>query len=213
MAVLDPAEFASAGVEQPEFAIAPAGRMGHGQTGGRQLTRWNVNHHSAFTALVAPGGGIPAAAEGGRPGGEAVFEGKAVEVTAVVASELGDERWSPGGRKAAAWLDGGQAAEGCVHKDRLVVGVEHEFVRIHLTGGEAGSGYIKAITALMELAWREEVVEAPDLATGGHPEAFASNEQSHRPIKEPFVQLDLRLVGCVGSEQQQAIGAVRGEGQ
>ena len=64
-----------------------------------------------------------------------------------------------------------------------------------------------------ELAWREEVVEAPDLATGGHPEAFASNEQSHRPIKEPFVQLDLRLVGCVGSEQQQAIGAVRGEGQ
>ena len=83
------------------------------------------------------------------------LEGKAVEVTAVVASELGDERWSPGGRKAAAWLDGGQAAEGCVHKDRLVVGVEHEFVRIHLTGGEAGSGYIKAITALMELAWRE----------------------------------------------------------
>ena len=54
LAVLDPAEFAGAGVEQPEFAVVPAGRMGHGQTSGRQLTRWNVNHHSASIALVAP---------------------------------------------------------------------------------------------------------------------------------------------------------------
>ena len=86
-------------------------------------------------------------------------------------------------------------------------------MRVHLTGGEAGRGYIKAITALMELAWRQEVVEAPELATSSHPEAFAIHEQSHRPIKEPFVQLELRLVGCVGSEQQQAIGAVRAKGQ
>ena len=163
--------------------------------------------------MIAPGGGISASAAGGCPCGKAVFEGKAIEVAAIVTGQLGDEGRSPGGHKAAARLDGGQTAEGCVHENRLPVAADHDFVGVDITGGEAGSGHIEAITALMQLAWRQEVVEAPELATGGHPEAFAINEKAHRPIKEPLVQLELRWFSCSGSEKQQSIGAVRRECQ
>ena len=64
----------------------------------------------------------------------------------------------------------------------------------------------------MDLA-RQEIVEAPELATGCHPEAFAINKQAHRPIKEPLVQLQLSWFSCVRSEKQQSVSAVRGEDQ
>ena len=32
------------------------------------------------------------------------------------------------------------------------------------------------------------VIEAPDLAAGGHPEVVALSEQAHRPIKQPLLQ-------------------------
>lgn len=111
------------------------------------------------------------------------------------------------------WLDGGQTAEGCVHEDWLAFVAEHNFMGVDIPGGEAGSGYIEAITALMEQAWSEQVVEAPELVTGGHPEAFAINKQAHRPIKQPFVQFELSWLGCVGSEEQQSVSAVCGESQ
>ena len=59
---------------------------------------------------------------------------------AIVTGQFGDEGWSPGGRKAAAGLDGGQTAEGCVHENWLAVAAEHDFVGFDITGCEAGNG-------------------------------------------------------------------------
>jgi hypothetical protein len=55
------------------------------------------------------------------------------------------------------------------------------------------------------------VMEAPDLAAGGHPEVVALSEQAHRPIKQPLLQA--QPPGQVAPEQQQQVGPVGGEGQ
>ena len=183
-----------------------------------------MDQHTAIAAVVAPGGGLAAAAAGRGPGGNAVLKGDAVEMAAVVASQFGDEGGLPGGGKAAALGNSGQAAEGRVHEDRLAVWAEHQLVGIHIAGGEAGSGHIEAIAAFMELTGAEQVVEAPDLAAGGHPEALARHKQPHRPIKEPLMELELGRIGGLvrillassrlgGAEEDQPVGAVGGEGQ
>ena len=198
--------------------------MGHREPRGRQLACGDVDQYPAAAAVVAPGRGFTAAAAGRRPGGEAVFKGEAVEMAAVVAGQFGDERWLPGGRKAAARRDGGQATEGRVYKDRLAVRAQHHLVGVHIAGGEADRRHIEAIAALMELAGAEQVVEPPDLAAGGHPEALARHKQAHRPIEEPLVQLELGRTGgrvrigvatcrLAGAEEDQPVGAIRGEGQ
>ena len=130
-------------------------------------------------------------------------------MAAVVAGQFGDERRLPGGGKAATWRQGGQATEGRVHKDRLAICAEHRFVGIHITSGEGGSRHIEPITALMELAGGEQVVEAPELTTSSHPQALASHKQAHGPIKQAFVQLELALLAS--AQEQQAVGAVGGE--
>ncbi len=198
--------------------------MGHRKPGGGQLAGGNMDQHTAIAAVVAPGGGLAAAAAGRGPGGNAVLKGDAVEMAAVVASQFGDEGGLPGGGKAAALGNSGQAAEGRVHEDRLAVWAEHQLVGIHIAGGEAGGGHIEAIAAFMELTGAEQVVEAPELAAGRHPEAFAGHKQPHRPIEEPLVQLELggfrglvRIRGAIGllgrAEEDQPVGAVGGEGQ
>ena len=80
-----------------------------------------MDEHAAAGAAVAPGGGLAAAAAGRGPGGEAVLEGDAIEMAAVVAGQFGDERWLPGGGKAATRGEGGQAAEGGIDKNWLAV--------------------------------------------------------------------------------------------
>ena len=57
----------------------------------------------------------------------------------------------------------------------------------------------------------EMVIEAPDLAAGGHPEVVALSEQAHRPINQPLLQA--QAPGQVAPEQQQQVGPVGGEGQ
>ena len=95
---------------------------------------------------------------------------------------------------------------------------------VHIAGGEAGRRHIKAIAAFMQLSGAEQVVEAPDLAAGGHPEALARHEQPHGPIKQALVELELGRIGGLvrirvaisllgGAEEDQPVGAVGGEGQ
>ena len=163
--------------------------MGHRQPRGGQLAGGYMNQHAAAVAVVSPGGGITAAAAGRSPGGDAVFEGDAVEVAAVVAGQLGDERGLPGGGKAATRRNARQAAEGGVHKNRLSVWAEHQLVGVDIAGGVTGGGHVEAIATLMELTRAEQVVEAPELTAGGHPDALARHKQAHGPIKQPLVQL------------------------
>jgi hypothetical protein len=82
---------------------------------------------------------------------------------------------------------------------------------VHIAGGVANRWHIEAIAAFMELAGAEQVVEPPDLAAAGHPDAFARHEQAHGPIEEPLVQLELTLLA--GAEEDQPVGPVGGEGE
>ena len=132
-------------------------------------------------------------------------------MAAVVPGQFGDERGSPGGGKAATRRQRSQTTEGRVDKDRLAVRADHHLVGVDLADRVAGGRHIEAITALMEMAWGEEVVEAPDLAAGRHPEAVAIDEQTHGPIEEALVQLELVRLGR--AEEQEAVSAVGGEGK
>ena len=214
--ILDPAQFAAAGIEQPQAPVVPSGRMGHRQPRGRQLTGGDVNQHTAVCAVMPPAGGAIATAAGAGPGGFTIEKGHPVEMAAIVAGQLRDEGWLPGRGEAAAGLDGSQAAEGRVHEQQLPAGGDHQLVGIHITGDQGDGGHVEAIAAPMELPSAQVVVESPQLAAASHPEALAVGEKAHRPIEQSLMQLErggLRAVGLGGAEQHQAIGAVGGEGQ
>ena len=157
--MIDPAQLAGAGMEQPEFSLMPAGRVGHRQAGGGDAAGGDVQHHPGADAVVPPAAGLVGVAAGGGPGGNTVLEGEAVEVAAVVGSQPLDEGRLPGGGKAAARREGGQAAEGRVHEHRRPGRIDHQLMGIDIAGGEAYRRHIEPITAFMALAGGEQVVE------------------------------------------------------
>ena len=80
---------------------------------------------------------------------------------------------------------------------------------IYIPRDQTEGRYIEAIATLVAEAWGEVVVEAPELVTGGHPEAFAGGEQTHGPIKQAFMELELALWGY--AKKKQTVGPVGGE--
>jgi hypothetical protein len=76
----------------------------------------------------------------------------------------------------------------------------------------------------MELAGAEQVVVAPDLVAGRHPEALADHDQAHRPIEAAILPLELEGTGELariraaigrlgGTDTEQPVNAVEGEGK
>jgi len=90
---------------------------------------------------------------------------------------------------------------------------------VHIAGGEGGGGHEEPVAALVALARAEQVVEPPDLAAAGHPEALSRQEQLHRPVEQAFVKLQLHglarpfLLRWRGAHQDQPIGPLGGTGE
>ena len=78
---------------------------------------------------------------------------------------------------------------------------------IHLAGEKTGGRDIKAISAFIVLASSDQVVEAPEMGSPCHPEAFPIGEQAHRTLVEPFMDLQSPIQS--NSDEQHAVGSVR----
>ena len=191
--------------------------MRHGQAGGGNAVAGDMQQHATAGARVTPAGRTVGGAAGGGPGGYAINEGHAIEVATVVRRQLADKRRLPGRHKTATRLQGGQATEGGVDKQRLVYAVrvrhQHNFVAVDLAGGEAGHGHIQPVTAVMVLTVGQQIVQPPHLAAPSHPQAVAIGMvlhiQAHGPVKQTLVQLEPVVI--TPAHKNQAVGAVRGK--
>ena len=159
--LLDPPQLAGAGIEQPELALVPTRRVGHGEPRCGDGSCGDVHHHTTFMALIAPTGGRVAGTAGAGPVDLTVLQGDTIEVAAVFRLEGIDEGWLPHRLETAARAELSQAAEHGVDKQRGPLCCQHQLMGIHLTGEETRSRDIETVSAVMVLTGSEQVVEAP----------------------------------------------------
>ena len=86
-----------------------------------------------------------------------------------------------------------------------------DVVDVEIAGGVRQLGHVEAIVALVRLAGRQRVVEAPELVEGAHQQPLGAGPEAHAALegaiedRQPAVRLE--------AEQEQLAGLVGGEGE
>jgi hypothetical protein len=116
----------------------------------------------------------------------------------------------------------GQAGDQGVDERHLPVGADREVVHVEVAGGPGELRHVEPVVALVRLAGRERVVEAPELPEGREVELAAVRGQAHGAVEaaleqgQPPVRLQAeqeQLAGLVGGagERQALLGQPGGE--
>ena len=108
---VDTLEQAHAGVEDEQASLVPARRVRHRQSRGHRLTGGHVEHGAAVVADHAPPTRFVGGSHHGDEGRGSVAHRQAVQVTAVLRGQPGDERRPPARHEAVAGGEAGQAGE------------------------------------------------------------------------------------------------------
>ena len=103
---IDRAEASFAGFEDPELSVVEARRVGHREAAGDDLVRDDVDDDAAVGFVGAPAFFHVRFAEGRHVADDAVDDGDAVEMAAILGNDFGDE----GGRQVSRKLWTGSIA-------------------------------------------------------------------------------------------------------
>ena len=155
------AEFAGAGIVQPQPAAVPARRMRHRQAAQDDRIGRHIDDAAAVAAMVAPA--VDRVALGHRRDEIrlAGAHGEPVEMAAVLGRELADEGRPPDRAEACGVAYRRQAAEQVLTKIRRPAASTADRAcrdRRYV----ADLGHVEAVIAVARLAGREHVLEAPD---------------------------------------------------
>jgi len=85
--------------------------MRHGEPAQRHFVSLHVDDDTAVAPVLAPAVGEVAFPDGGNESGEAIAHGEPVEVAAVLARKLAQERGFPERPEAVGLAHGGEASE------------------------------------------------------------------------------------------------------
>jgi hypothetical protein len=82
---------------------------------------------------------------------------------------------------------------------------------VEVAGGPGQLGHVDAVVALMRLARRQRIVEAPELVERAHQEPLRARPQAHAALEGAIE--DRQLAVRPQAEQEQLAGLVGGEGE
>ena len=218
---VDALEPTHAGVEDEQVPVVPARRVRHGQSRGHRLTGGHVEHGAAVVAHLAPPTRFIGGCHHGDEGRGSVSHRQAVEVTAVLRGQLGDERRPPARHEAVAGVEAGQAGEESVDDPQVrlaaVSGSPGDLVALDLAGDGRGAWQPAPVVAASGRNRGGElgvVPQRPDLPLACHRDPVRSDGDTHGPVEpaEGEGQLPIshtdghELTGLIGRDQQRTPG-------
>ena len=212
---VDPHQLAAARFQQPQGALMPAWRVGHGEPLGDDGIIADVHHHPAIPAEIAPALHHIRARHRRGVAGMTVAHGQTVEMAAVLRHQGGDEARLPHRREARLLRHGGHQIHAGGDEQQAPIGLAHHVVDVELAGGPGHPRHIQPIgfKPRRPRPLGEGVHQPPDLKTGGEMETagVGGGPKAHGAVEAALVDRK-PPIGPVADEEQLA-GAVGGDRQ
>src|SRR5262249_655615 len=134
-----------------------------------------------------------------------------VEMAAVLRGEPAEERRLPERLEAGPGADGRQAAEQRIDEDDAAGRVHSHVMEVDVAGGMRGGGDVQPGIAVCACARGQEVLQAPQLEEGTHPDGLAVAAHAQAAIERTLEdrQAPVRLQ----ADEEELSSLVRGEGE
>ena len=136
---------------------------------------------------------------------------QAVQVTAVLWRQPGDEARLPDWREAVRLTGRCQAGEQRRCEQRAAMAANGNVVNVEIARGVADLRNIECVVALVHLAVGDGVLEPPELEERGHPQRLAIAGQSHAAVEVAL--MDRLSAVRLQADQEQLAALLGGEGQ